>query len=287
MREDARRPIASLFKFTNLSNIQFILLIAITFALGYISSSVSYRTKCPSDHNRFDIPQCGKPVAPDQVRSILVDGLYDGVSPYKDFPPPQIASLLQPTRLEGWGSNEIVFSNLIKQVRPRTIIEIGSFLGSSATHMANLTRHLGLETQILCLDDFRGWAGFRGMFKGFPMQNANVMLLAQFMMNVITLNFSENILPLPFSTSSSLDKLCELGIQGDLIEVDAAHDFHSAWDDINRAYRLLSPKGIMFGHDYFNGQDDYGVKRAIDLFAKIHGFGIKTTKEHWILDVYG
>ncbi|XP_074288991.1 uncharacterized protein LOC141614134 [Silene latifolia] len=281
------RKSTSIFKFTSLTSIPIILLIAITFVLGYISSSISYRTKCPRDHARYDIPECGNPIPPDQVRSTLLNGLYDGVSPYENFPPPGIAPLLQPTRVEGWGSTDVVFSNLVRKVRPRTIIEIGSFLGASATYMGNLTRELGLDTQILCLDDFRGWAGFRGMFKGFPMQNANVMLLAQFMKNVVTLNLADTIIPLPFSSASSLDKLCELGVFGDLIEVDAAHDFHSAWDDINRAYRVLRPGGILFGHDYFNQQDDYGVRRAVDLFAKMHGFTIRTTKEHWILDIYG
>ncbi|KAK9699487.1 hypothetical protein RND81_08G176800 [Saponaria officinalis] len=280
------RKLTSISKLINHSKIQIILLTT-TFALGYIFSSFIGHSVSPTDHFRYSLPQCGKPVPPSEVRSTILTAFYDDISPYQDFPPAHLAHLLEPKRLEGWGSNDVVFADLIKKTRPQTILEIGTFLGASATHMANLTQDLELETQILCIDDFRGWAGFRDMFKSFPMQNGNVMLLQQFMQNVVTLNSSETIIPLPFSTSSVLERLCELGILADLIEIDAGHDFHSVWDDINRAYKLLRPGGVMFGHDYFNGQDDHGVRRAVDLFAKFHGFKITTSNQHWIIDVFG
>lgn len=69
----------------------------------------------------------------------------------------------------------------------------------------------------------------------------------------------------------------------DLIEVDAGHDFHSAWSDINRAHKLLRPGGVLFGHDYFTSYDNRGVRRAVDLFAKVHGFKVNTDGEHWVI----
>ncbi|KAL2893367.1 1-(5-phosphoribosyl)-5-[(5-phosphoribosylamino)methylideneamino] imidazole-4-carboxamide isomerase [Bienertia sinuspersici] len=175
------------------------------------------------------------------------------------------------------------FETLIKKTQPKTIIEVGTFLGASATHMAELTRKLGLETQILCLDDFRGWPGFRDKTDYVPIQNGDVLLLAQFMQNVMYLNYSEIIMPIPYSTSSGLRKLCEWGVYGDLIEVDAGHDFHSAWSDINLAHKLLNPSGVMFGHDYLTSADNKGVKRAVDLFAKVHGFKVYVDGQHWVL----
>ncbi|KAK9699484.1 hypothetical protein RND81_08G176500 [Saponaria officinalis] len=280
------RKLTSTIKFINHPKIYIILLITAIFTLGYFYASFIGHSVSLTYHLQFSLSQCGETVPPNEVRSTILTAFYDDISPYQDFPPAHLAHLLKPKRLEGWGSKDVVFANLIEKTRPQTILEIGTFLGASATHMANLTRGLKLETQILCLDDFRGWAGFRGNFKSFPIQNGNVMLLQQFMQNVITLNLSETIIPVPFSTSSGLDRLCKLGILADLIEIDAAHDFHSVWDDINRAYRLLRPGGVMFGHDYFNLVDDYGVKRAVDLFAKLHGFKVTTSKQHWIIDVF-
>ena len=150
--------------------------------------------------------------------------------------------------------------------------------------MVNVSRKLGLQTQILCLDDFRGWPGFRDRFKDINMINGDVLLLQQFMKNVVYFNATGSVLPVPFSTGSGLEKLCEWGITADLIEIDAGHDFISAWGDINRAYRILRPGGVIFGHDYFTAADNRGVRRAVNLFAQMNNLKIQTDGQHWVID---
>lgn len=148
--------------------------------------------------------------------------------------------------------------------------------------MATLSKSIGLETLILCVDDFRGWPGFRDKFK-FQQVHGDVKLLYQFLQNVQTMNLTESILPIPFSTSAAMAALCEWGVYADLIEVDAAHDFHSAWADINTGHAILRPGGVMFGHDYFTKADNRGVGRAVDLFAKVKGLRVEPDGQHWIL----
>ncbi|KAL3604268.1 hypothetical protein D5086_005127 [Populus alba] len=138
--------------------------------------------------------------------------------------------------------------------------------------------------KILCIDDFRGWPGFRDRFGYVNMVNSDVLLLYQFMQNVIHKNATGSVLPLPFSSGSALEKLCEWGVFGDLIEIDAGHDFNSAWADINRAYQILRPGGIVFGHDYFTAADNRGVRRAVNLFAQMNGLKIHTDGQHWVID---
>ncbi|MBA0592479.1 hypothetical protein Gorai_009461 [Gossypium raimondii] len=150
--------------------------------------------------------------------------------------------------------------------------------------MVNVTRKLGLQTQILCLDDFRGWPGFRDRFKDINDINGDVLLLQQFMQNVVYFNATGSVLPVPFSTRSGLEKLCEWGIMADLLEIDAGHDFISAWGDINGAYRILKPGGVIFGHDYFTAADNHGVRRAVNLFAQINHLNIRTDGQHWVID---
>lgn len=293
----------------------YIILLVLTYALGYFSasskSSLSNKTThltvstasptvpsvspppaakadCPNtaDHNRFGPPRCSRPVRPDSVRQRILYRVFNGTSPYDDFPPAHLTQLIRPKRVKGWGSYGAVFENLIRKVRPKVIIEVGTFLGASAIHMAELTRRFGLDTQILCLDDFRGWPGFRDKVNYTPMLNGDVLLLPQFLQNVIYFNATGSILPVPFSTGSGLDKLCEWGVMADLIEVDAGHDFHSAWADINRAQKLLRPGGVLFGHDYFTSYDNGGVRRAVDLFARVKGFKIKVDGQHWVIDSF-
>ncbi|XP_050249507.1 uncharacterized protein LOC126696825 [Quercus robur] len=288
--------------------IAYFLLLLLSYTLGCLSSSNSSPFKnatslpttsiptptaptiqdlanLPSQLDHFRVStHCSNPLPSELVRQTILDRVYNATSPFDNFPPVHVSSLLRPQRLKGWGSNGAVFEHLIQKVKPKTIIEVGTFLGASAVHMAGLTRQLGLQTQILCVDDFRGWPGFRDRFKDIKMLNGDVLLMYQFMQNLVSVNATDSVLPVPFSTGSALNLFCELGVYADLIEVDAGHDFMSAWSDINRAYRLLRPGGVLFGHDYFTAADDRGVRRAVNLFARIHGFKIKIDGQHWVID---
>ncbi|EEF32412.1 uncharacterized protein LOC8266299 [Ricinus communis] len=273
----------------------YISLLLLSYALGYFSapssrlpppssSSLSPPTAATQLDNFRVTTLCANSLPSKLVRRTILDRIYNATSPYLDFPPPHVSGLLRSKKLKGWGSYGAVFANLIQKVKPKVIIEVGTFLGASSLHMAELTRQLGLETQILCIDDFRGWPGFRDKFKYVNMVSGDVLLLYQFMQNVIYMNATESVLPVPFSSGSALEKLCEWGIFGDLIEIDAGHDFNSAWADINRAYRILRPGGVIFGHDYFTAADNRGVRRAVNLFAQINGLQIQTDGQHWVID---
>lgn len=227
--------------------------------------------------------KCGQSISQESVKPLILDKVFDGLSPFLEFPPDFAKPYLQTKRIRGWGSTGSVFMRLLEEVRPKIILELGTYLGASAIHMATLAKSMfDHQVLIICTDDFRGWPGFRDKFK-FYQVNGNVQLLYQFMQNVQTMNFTDNILPLPFSTTSAMSALCEWGVYADLIEVDAAHDFHSAWADINLGYSLLRPGGVMFGHDYFTKMDNRGVGRAVDLFAKLKGLRVEPDGQHWIL----
>lgn len=279
-------------------------LLLLSYTLGYLSSSSeNFRlpsatslpssttptsdelTNLPSELDNFRITShCADPLPSELVRQTILRRIYNGTSPFQGFPPANVSALLRRQRIKGWGSTGTVFKHLIEKVKPRTIIEVGTFLGASAIQMAGLTRELGLDTQILCIDDFRGWPSFKDKFRDIQMINGDTLLMYQFMQNLVFVNATESVLPVPFSSTSALDMLCEYGIYGDLIEVDAAHDFMSAWSDINRAYRILRPGGIIFGHDYFTSADNRGVRRAVNLFTRLHGLKIKVDGQHWVID---
>ncbi|CAI9764904.1 unnamed protein product [Fraxinus pennsylvanica] len=294
-----RLMVFALKKFTKPTS--YFILLLLTYYLGYLSAPSSTSKKPTStsripiratatssaapvaDHNSFSI-QCVDPVNSEKVRQTVLDRVFHGISPWQNFPPAHVSTLLRQNRIKGWGSTGAVFDNLIRRVRPKTIIEVGTFLGASALHMAKLTRKLGLETQILCIDDFRGWPGFLDKFREMKMVNGDVMLMYQFMQNVVYANATESVLFLPFSTASALDKLCEWGVFAELIEVDAGHDFHSAWTDINKAYKILRPGGVIFGHDYFTSADNKGVRRAVNMFARLNHLRVQLDGQHWVIE---
>ncbi|XP_073386700.1 uncharacterized protein [Physcomitrium patens] len=237
----------------------------------------------PTDLITFNHECKTEAMPPETIREFLINELFDGLSPYDLFPPKHVEALLRPEQIRGWGSNGTVFRRLMEEVKPRSVIELGSFLGASAIHLGTIAKELGLQTDIFCFDDFRGWPGFRrGKFADIKQQNGDAMLMNQFIQNVVSRNLAGSTLPVPFATVASLTSFCKWGIYADLIEVDASHDFHSAWSDINIAYRLLRPGGVMFGHDYFTAADKRGVRRAVDLFARLNNLRVEPDGQHWI-----
>ncbi|OIW04574.1 hypothetical protein TanjilG_20930 [Lupinus angustifolius] len=282
----------------------YFILLLLTYTLGYLSapssptssvsslspSHVSSTISRVSNYTSTELKsfrvttQCSDPIPPEKIRQTVIDRVFDGTSPFHNFPPEHAVAILKRTpKVKGWGSNGAVFENLIRKVKPRIIVEVGTFLGASAIHMAELTHRFGLKTQILCIDDFRGWTGFREQFKNIAMLNGDVLLYYQFLQNVAFFNHTGSVLPLPFSSGSALATLCEWGVFADLVEIDAGHDFLSAWVDVNRGFRILRPGGVIFGHDYFTGADNKGVRRAVDLFAQIHNLKVRVDGQHWVI----
>ncbi|CAL9040334.1 unnamed protein product [Musa banksii] len=242
----------------------------------------------PHDLLRFRT-QCADPIPQSEVLKTILERVHDGKSPFDGFPSPETSEHLLPpaARPRGWGSTMPVFRDLIQSIRPLTIIELGTFLGASALHMATVAANLSLPAVILCVDDFRGWPGARARFpRDLPRpRHGDALLLHQFMAGVAAAGTAAagRVVPVPFSTASALAALCEWGVYGDLIEVDAGHDFHSAWADINMAWAVLRPGGVLFGHDYHTAADDHGVRRAVTLFAGVKGVQVRPHGQHWVL----
>jgi len=254
-----------------------------TFVISKTLSNPQPAVEKSSDREQSQpVTQCADPVPTELVRQTVINEVYNGKSPYEDFNPPHISLSIPTKGIKGWESYGAIYKSLIHKVRPKTIIKLTTLFGASATYMANLTGQLGLRTQILSFDDFHGQPG--DLFEDIAMPNGGAMTLDQFMQNVISENASNSILPAPLSTSVALERLCELGIYGDLIEVDAGHDFNSAWSDINRAYKLLRPGGVLFGHNYFASYHNRGVRQAVRLFARVNKFRVKANREHWMID---
>ncbi len=68
----------------------------------------------------------------------------------------------------------------------------------------------------------------------------------------------------------------------DFVYLDAGHVFKSIQEDISLWWPKVRQGGILAGHDYLDGVIqgvDYGVKRAVDEFARKHGLPVLTTLE--------
>jgi predicted O-methyltransferase YrrM len=60
---------------------------------------------------------------------------------------------------QGWSSTGESFNEAIKKLKPKTIIEVGTWKGASAINMAKLTLAEGVrdvELEVICVDTFLG-----------------------------------------------------------------------------------------------------------------------------------
>lgn len=174
-----------------------------------------------------------------------------------------------PADLQGWGSHHPVFREAIASLRPKVIVEVGTWKGASAIHMADLVQELGLETVIICVDTWLGspehyLAREPGWRESLLLRNGYPRLYFTFLGNVVRSGHAGRIVPLASTSENAALILKEKGVEADLVYIDAAHEEEPAYRDFRLYWDLLSPEGLMIGDDYMSWE---GVTRAAHRFA--------------------
>jgi acetyltransferase-like isoleucine patch superfamily enzyme len=189
-----------------------------------------------------------------RVRQLIFDS-----DPYADI------ERVFPEDLQGWGSDHPIFKEVIQELRPRLIVEVGSWKGASALGMAEICRGLGLETEIVCVDTWLGnwqhWARESGvgsradlkMVNGFP------MLYFQFLSNVRSKALESFITPLPLTSLAGAKLFKHHGLRPDLVYLDGDHEYESVIMDLRAWLAQVADSGMVIGDDY----EWPGVKRAV------------------------
>lgn len=193
---------------------------------------------------------------PDEILSI-----YDGIE-----------SLPLSEDLQGWNSTGGIFADSISRTLPRVIIEVGSWKGASAIHMARLCRRLGLKTIIYAVDC---WLPPIGVGLGeipkthIPDRFNAPTFYQQFLFNVKKSGFADMIIPVRGLTVCCSWLLQAWGIKAQVIYVDASHTEEAAYGDIESYWPLLDNGGIICGDDF--APHHPGVGRAVKRFASQKG----------------
>lgn len=212
----------------------------------------------------------GEPAAPEtavrrerpdhlRVRAMLYDE-----DPYADLP------FSFPPDLQGWDSKHPIFGELIGELRPSLIVEVGTWKGASAVHMAKLCRKLGLATEIVCIDTWLGnwqhWSRETGVGSKLDLRivNAFPRLYYQFMANVLHFDCADSITPLPLTGVAGAKLFKHLEIQPEIIYIDGDHEYESVLFDLRLWLDQLKPGGAIIGDDY----NWPGVRRAVEEIMK-------------------
>lgn len=174
------------------------------------------------------------------------------------------------------------FSWIIKTVRPREIIEIGSWKGHSANYVIDVCREKGIDARIVCVDTFLGgpehWL-LPGAIETLHRKNGQPTILNGFLANTIARGNADRVFPLCLDSTASSYVLSHFGFKADLIFVDAAHDYEAVVKDVMNYYPLLSTEGVMFGDDYQHKP----LADAVHDCARKLGLEVLVHSRKWVL----
>ena len=177
-------------------------------------------------------------------------------------------------------SDADVFDDLITIVKPETIIEVGTWKGHSANHMANTARDLGMAPHIICVDT---WLGSREHYAEhldkLHIEDGRPTLWERFIGNTLRAGNADMIYPLPLPSSTAALVLADQHVSADLIYIDGSHEYADVRADLAAYMPLLRPGGIMFGDDFHHDP----VRRAVIGFAAEAGMAVRARGIKWIL----
>ncbi len=174
--------------------------------------------------------------------------------------------------LSGFRLPESVLARVV-EVRPKMVIEVGSWKGRSAIYLADRLRKHGQEAEIICVDT---WLGAEEMwvkperddvperYRGLCIRHGHPAVYEQFLANVLKSGHAGTITPLPNTSAIGARILGRIGTRAQFIFIDGSHEFKDAYGDLVAYWDLLDEGGMMVGDDLDWG----GVGRALLEFQR-------------------
>jgi hypothetical protein len=193
-----------------------------------------------------------------------------------NLPQPYNEVNLLPYNAQGWFLNGSELESIIKTNHPKTVIEVGCWIGLSTRFIASL---LPDEGKLYAIDH---WLG---SVENQPGEWAYVpvlpVLYEQFLSNVIHAGLTEKIIPIRMDSLKAAEYLHSLKepIIPDLIYLDASHDTESVYADLNAWYPFVQGHGNICGDDWIWNS----VQLAVKNFAKKHKLKIEASGNFWCL----
>ena len=156
----------------------------------------------------------------------------------------------------GWAFQDPLFEQYIARIKPRIIIEVGTWYGASARHMVEVCKKVGLtDFEVVCIDTFLGateaWTEPNdSTLFGMKFDNGRPINYEQFISNTIHMGMCDYITPFPIDSTNGARILKYHDVKADLVYIDAGHDYDSVCNDIQSYKGLLNPGGVLIGDDY-------------------------------------
>jgi len=185
----------------------------------------------------------------------------------------------------GWGGDSKAFGELIRDARPRFIIEVGTWKGASALTMAEALEREGIDGRILCVDTWLGALEFWSdqsdseRFGALECRHGFPSVYYRFLANVRHAGQESRIVPFPLPASAAALWLMRTDLRANMIYLDGSHEEEDVYQDLVDYHNLLAPGGVLFGDDW--GWS--GVRAAVERFAAEQGMSIRHVHDKWVL----
>lgn len=185
--------------------------------------------------------------------------------------------------LQGWNSDHPIFPELVAEIQPKIIVEVGTWKGRSAWRFAEASAPF--LSEIYCVDTWLG--GIDHFLSDKPQddvmrdEHGSPRIYEQFLRNFKDHHAANRIHPVRQTSVNGARAMASRGLFADLIYIDGSHEYEDAYADICAYAPLLAPNGRIFGDDYGSFP---GVQIAVHRFAIEHGRRVKVVDGNfWIL----
>jgi len=219
--------------------------------------------------------------APAQTGTRDIRSMIHAVDPYEGFD-----ASAYPLDLQGWGSETPAFREILTQKRPKLIVEVGTWKGGSAIHMAEILATEKIDAHMVCIDTWLGALEFwtdhsdPDRYKSLRLKNGWPQVYYQFLANVVHKGHQARITPFPQTSATGAMWLAAFGIKADVIYVDGSHEEEDVYADVLGYWEALAPGGVLFGDDWGWA----GVRLAVQRFAGENGLTIRHVADKWVLE---
>lgn len=188
----------------------------------------------------------------------------------------------------GWGCESPAFETLIQRVKPKFVIEVGTWKGGSAIRMAGLLAENSLpDTPILCIDTWLGalefWADQSQpeRFLALECKHGYPSVYYRFLANICHSGHAKRITPFPLPATTAALWLLRTNLRADLIYIDGSHEEEDVYQDLLDYAPLIAPGGYLFGDDWAWT----GVRDAVTRFSRETKRPIEHIADKWAIRI--
>jgi predicted O-methyltransferase YrrM len=188
---------------------------------------------------------------------------------------PETPNLTGSVNIQGWNSQSEALKCALERTKPKSIVEVGSWLGASAIYMATLTK-----APIVCVDTFLG--SNEVLWRDNVVQNVVQnfdRIYKQFCVNITSKELNKQIVPLPMTSSSAVELMSAHNVKVDMVYIDAGHREREVYADLQDWWPLTNK--VIVGDDYNSFWP--GVIAAANRFAEENNLQLEVVDSKFIL----